>query len=65
MINLESALKSRDISMPVKVGIAKAFVFPVVLYECENWTIKKPDPQRTECSGAAMLKRTLESPLYC
>ena len=65
MINLDSVLKSRDISMPKKVPIAKAFVFPVVLYECDNWTIKKPEPQRTECSGAVVLKRTLESPLYC
>ena len=65
IINLDSVLKSRDISMPMKVPIAKAFVFPVVLYECDNWTIKKPEPQRTECSGAVVLKSTLESPLYC
>ena len=64
MINLDSVLKSRDISMPMKVRIAKAFVFPV-LYECDNWTIKKPEPQRIECSGAVVLKRTLESHLYC
>ena len=41
MTNLDSILKSRDITLPTKVCIAKAIVFPVVMYECESWTIKK------------------------
>ena len=44
MINLDSILKSRDITLPTKVGLIKAMVFPVVMYGCESWTIKK-----TEC----------------
>ena len=41
MTNLNSILKSRDITLPTKVGLVKAVVFPVVLYRCESWTIKK------------------------
>ena len=44
MTNLDSIFKSRDITLPTKVHLVKAMVFPVVMYECENWTIKK-----TEC----------------
>ena len=43
MTNLHSILKSRAIALPTKVHIAKAMIFPVVLYGCENWTIKKVD----------------------
>jgi len=43
MTNLDSILKSRDISLPTKVLIVKAVVFPVVMYECETWTIKKAE----------------------
>ena len=43
MANLESILKSRDISLPTKVHLVKAMVFPVVMYECESWTVKKAD----------------------
>ena len=43
MISLDSILKSRDISLPVKVHIVKAMVFPVVMYGCEDWTIKKAE----------------------
>ena len=43
MTNLGSVLKSRDITLPTKVCIAKAMVFPVVMYGCENWTVKKAD----------------------
>ena len=46
MTNLDSVLKSRDITLPTKVGIVKAMVFPVVMYGCESWTIKK-----AECLG--------------
>ena len=41
MTNLESVLKSRDITLPTKIHIAKAMVFPVVIYRCESWTMKK------------------------
>ena len=46
MTNLDSVLKSRDITLPTKVHLAKAMVFPVVMYGCESWTIKKADCQR-------------------
>ena len=42
--NLDSILKSRDITMSTKVHVVKALVFPVVMYECESWTIKKAEP---------------------
>ena len=48
MTNLDSILKSRDIALPTKVHIAKAMVFPIVMYGCENWTIKKAEHQRTD-----------------
>ena len=41
MTNLDSILKSRDITLPTKVGVVKAVVFPVVMYTCESWTVKK------------------------
>ena len=43
MTNLDSILKSRDITLPTKVRLVKAMVFPVVMYGCESWTIKKPE----------------------
>ena len=48
MSNLGSILKSRDITLPTKVRLVKAMVFPVVMYVCESWTIKKADCQRTD-----------------
>ena len=48
MTNLDSILKSRDIILPAKVHRVKAIVFPVVLYGCESWTIKKAEPQRID-----------------
>ena len=45
--NLDSILKSRDITLPTKVSLLKAMVFPVVMYGCESWTIKKTECQRT------------------
>ena len=48
MTNLESVLKSRDITLPTKVHLANAIVFPVVMYGCENWTKKKAECQRTD-----------------
>ena len=46
MTNLDSTLKSRDITLPAKVHLVKAMVFPVVMYGCESWTIKKGERQR-------------------
>ena len=48
MTNLDSDLKNRDITLPTKVHIVKAMVFPVVTYGCENWTIKKAEQQRID-----------------
>ena len=48
MTNLDSILKSRDITLPTKVHLAKAMFFPVVMYGCESWTIKKAECQRTD-----------------
>ena len=48
MTNLDSMLKSRDIILPTKVFIVKAMVFPVVMYGCESWTIKKAEHRRTD-----------------
>ena len=49
MTNLDSILKSRDIILPTKVSLVKAMVFPVVMYRCESWTIKKAERQRIRC----------------
>ena len=48
MTNLDSILKSRDITLPTKVCLIKAMVFPVVMYRCQSWTIKKAEHQRTD-----------------
>ena len=48
MINLDSILKSRDITLPTKVCLVKAMAFPVVMYECESWTIRKAEHQRID-----------------
>ena len=50
VINLESILKSRDIILPTKVHIVKAVVFPIVMYRCESWTIKKAEHRRIDDS---------------
>ena len=64
MTNLDSIFKSRDITLPTKVGLVKAMVFPVVTYGCESWTIKKAEHQRTD-AFKLVLEKTLESPLDC
>ena len=46
--NLDSILKSRDITLPTKIHLVKDMVFPVVMYECESWIIKKPEHQKTD-----------------
>ena len=61
MTNLDNILKSRDIPLPTKVCLVKAMVFPVVMYGCESWTIKKAEHQRTD--AFMVLEKTLESPL--
>ena len=48
MTNLDSTLKRRDVTLPTKVRLVKAMVFPVVIYGCESWTIKKAEHQRTD-----------------
>ena len=48
MANLDSILKSRDITLPIKVHLVKAMVFPVVMYGCESWTVKKGEGRRTD-----------------
>ena len=48
MTNLDSILKSRDISLPTKVHLVKAMVFPVVMYGCESWTVKKAECRRID-----------------
>ena len=48
MTNLDSIIKSRDITLPIKVHLVKVMVFPEVMYGCENWTIKKAEHQRTD-----------------
>ena len=62
MTNLESILKSRDITFPTEVYIVKAMVFPVVMYICESWTIKKVECQRVDVFVLWCWRR-LESPL--
>ena len=48
MNNLDSILKSRDITLPTKVSLVKAMVFPVVMYGCDSWTVKKAEHRRTD-----------------
>ena len=48
MTNLDNILKSRDVTLPTKVHLVKAMVFPVIMYGCESWTKKKPEHQRTD-----------------
>ena len=63
MTNLDSILKSRDITLPTKVCLVKAIVFPVVMYGCESWTVKKAECRRTDAFELLVLEKTLESPL--
>ena len=64
MTSWDSILKSRDITLLTKVHLAKAMVFPVVLYGCESWTVKKAEHQKIDAFGLCCWK-TLESPLEC
>ena len=64
MTNLDSIFKSRDITLPTKVRLVKAMVFPVVMYGCESWTVKKAERQRIDAFELWCWRR-LESPLDC
>ena len=62
MTNLDSILKSRDITLPTKVHLVKAMVFPVVMYGYESWTIKKAEPQRIDAFELWCWRRLLRVP---
>ena len=66
MTNLDSILKSRDVTLPTKIHLVKDMVFPLVMYGCKSWTIKK---NKTKCKKlmllTVVLEKTLESPLDC
>ena len=64
MINLDSVFKSRDITLPKKVRLVKAMVFPVAMYGYESWTVKKAERRRID-AFELVLEKTLESPLDC
>ena len=65
MTNLDSILKSRDITLPTKVHLVKAMVFLVVMYGCESWTIKKAEHQRVDAFELWCWRKLFESPLDC
>ena len=62
MTNLDSIFKSRDITLPTKVCLVKAMVFPVVMYGCESWTVKKAEHQRTDAFELWCWRRLLRVP---
>ena len=62
MTNLDSILKSRDITLPTKVRVAWAMVFPVVVYECESWTVKKAERRRIDAFELWCWRRLLRVP---
>ena len=64
MLKLDSILKSRDITLPTKIRPVKAVVYPVVVYGCESWTMKKAERRRID-AFELWLKKALESPLDC
>ena len=65
MTNLDSILKSRDISLPTKVRLVKAMVFPVVMYGSESWTVKKAERRRIDAFELWCWRRLLRVPLDC
>ena len=65
MTNLDSIFKSRDITLPAKVCLVKVMVFPVVMYGCESWTVKKAECQRMDAFELWCWRRLLKSPLDC
>ena len=62
MTNLDSILKSRDITLPTKIHLVKAMVFPVVMYECESWTVKKAEHQNIDAFELWCWRRLLRVP---
>ena len=62
MTNLDSILKSRDITLPTKVHLVKAMVFPVVMYRCESWTVKKAEHRRIDTFELWYWRRLLRVP---
>ena len=62
MTNLDNILKSRDITLPTKVRLVKAMVFPVVMYGCESWTVKKAEHQRIDAFELWCWRRPLRVP---
>ena len=65
MTNLDSILKSRDITLPTKVHLVKAMVLPVVMYGCESWTVKKAEHQRIDAFELWCWRRLLRVPWTC
>ena len=65
MTNLDSIFKSRDITLPTTVHLVKAMVFPVVMYGCESWTVKKVERRRIDAFELLVMEKMLESPLDC
>ena len=65
MTNLHSILKSRDVTLPIKVHLVKAMVFPVVMHGCESWTIKKAERRRIDAFELCCWRRLFENPLDC
>ena len=63
MANLDSKLKNRDITLPTKVRLVKAMVFPVVMYGCESWTVKKAEHQKIDAFAVWCWRRLLRVPL--
>ena len=62
MTNLDSILKSRDITLPTKAHLVKTMVYPVVMYGCESWTIKKAEHRRTDAFELSSWRRLLRVP---
>ena len=65
MTKQDSILKSRDITLLTKVHLVKAMVFPVVMYGCESWTVKKAEDRKTDAFELWCWRRLFESPLDC
>ena len=62
MTNLDSILKSRDITLPTKIHLVKGLFFPVVMYECDNWSIKKAEHRKTDAFELWCWRRLLRVP---
>ena len=65
MTNLDSIFKSRDITLSTKVCLVKAVVFPVIMYGCKSWTVKKAEHRRIDTFELWCWEKTLESPMDC